>query len=40
MADLGLIMKCENIVKNSKLTSTNAATGNSKGQVNFIFNVD
>jgi hypothetical protein len=40
MADLGLIMKCENIVKNSRLTSTNAATGNSKGQVNFIFNVD
>jgi len=40
MADLGLITKCENIVKNSKLTSTTQASGNSKGTVNFIFNVD
>jgi hypothetical protein len=40
MADLSLIQKCENVVKNSKLTSSNTAAGNSKGQVNFIFNVD
>jgi len=40
MADLGLIQKCENIVKNSKLTSSAPASGNQKGQVNFIFNVD
>lgn len=40
MADLELIQKCENIVKNSKLTSSSQASGNQKGQVNFIFNVD
>lgn len=40
MADLSLIQKCENIVRNSKLTSSAPASGNSKGQVNFIFNVD
>jgi hypothetical protein len=40
MSDLGLILKCENIVKNAKLTSSTTATGDSKGQVNFIFNVD
>ncbi|HEY4327884.1 MAG TPA: energy transducer TonB [Mucilaginibacter sp.] len=40
MADLGLIQKCENVVKNAKLTSTSTASGNSKGQVNFIFNID
>jgi hypothetical protein len=40
MADLGLIQKCESIVRNSKLTASTPASGNSKGQVNFIFNVD
>ncbi len=40
MADLSLIQKCENIVKNSRLTSSSPASGNQKGQVNFIFNVD
>jgi len=40
MADLGLIQKCVNIVRNSKLTSSAPASGNSRGQVNFIFNVD
>jgi outer membrane biosynthesis protein TonB len=40
MADLALIQKCENVVKNSKLTSSTPASGNQKGQVNFIFNVD
>ena len=40
MDDLGLIQKCESIVKNSKLTSSSPATGNQKGQVNFIFNID
>ena len=40
MADLALIQKCESVVRNSKLSSSNAPSGNSKGQVNFIFNVD
>ncbi|MGZ3872666.1 MAG: energy transducer TonB [Mucilaginibacter sp.] len=40
MADLALIQKCENLVKNSRLTSSSPASGNQKGQVNFIFNVD
>jgi hypothetical protein len=40
MADLALIQKCESIVKSSKLTSSSPASGNQKGQVNFIFNVD
>ena len=40
MADLSLIQKCESIVKNSKLTSSTPASGNQKGQVNFIFNID
>jgi len=40
MADLELIQKCESIVRNSKLTASSPASGNSKGQVNFIFNVD
>jgi hypothetical protein len=40
MADLNLINKCIEVVKNSKLTSNTTASGNSKGQVNFIFNVD
>ena len=40
MNDLGLINKCIEVVKNSKLTSTTTASGNSKGQVNFIFNLD
>ena len=40
MADLNLIDKCIEVVKNSRLTSTTTPSGNSKGQVNFIFNVD
>jgi outer membrane biosynthesis protein TonB len=40
MADLSLIQKCESIVKNSRLTSSSPASGNQKGQVNFIFNID
>ena len=40
MADLSLIQKCESVVKNSKLTSSTPASGNQKGQVNFIFNID
>jgi len=40
MGDLALIQKCESIVRNAKLTSSGTASCNSKGQVNFIFNVD
>jgi hypothetical protein len=40
MADLNLIDKCIEVVRNSKLTASSPASGNSKGTVNFIFNVD
>ena len=40
MADLNLIDKCIETVKNSKLSASSPASGNSRGTVNFIFNVD
>jgi hypothetical protein len=40
MADIGLINRCIDIVKNSKLTTTTPTSDNQKGQVVFIFNVD
>lgn len=40
MSDLGLINKCLDIVKSSKLSSSKPASGNQTGQVNFQFNLD
>ena len=40
MADLGLIQRCIEIVKNSRLSTTSTPTDNQKGYVVFQFNVD